>query len=588
MSKTVSVMDIECYPNYFLVALMDVETGGKYYVELTPGKPPLRGFLPDHNHTFVTFNGINYDFPMLSLALGGANNSELKLLSDDIIVRGLKRWEVVGGVDLSGVDHIDIMEVTPGKLGLKMYGGRLHTKRMQDLPFDPSKDLSQTEQDIVREYCFNDLEITLELYQRLKPQLELRERLSLECGVDLRSKSDAQVGETIIKRGVESIKNQPVYRPDTNIPNAKFYYSPPPWMDFKTQGMRDVLRIFATATFGVTESGAIDSPGIIESACVRIGGGEYKLGIGGIHSMEKRICHIADGNVGIYDRDVVSYYPSIILNQGLYPSQLGPEFLEVYGGIVKRRVGAKKSGDEVLARDLKTPINGPFGKFGSMWSCLYAPHLMIQVTLTGQLALLMLIEMLEGCGLKVVSANTDGIVIKAPVKKKGLLDSIIKMWEMCTGFETEETEYASLHIKDVNNYIAVKPGGKTKVKGIYDSGSLSINPTTSVCTEAVIRFLTGGVPIELSVMAETDVRKFVSIRSVKGGAVYGSDFLGKAVRWYYAVGEKGHLTYKLNGNKVPKTDGARPMMTLVDTLPSDIDYQWYIDEARSILEDIGG
>jgi len=37
---------------------------------------------------------------------------------------------------------------------------------------------------------------------------------------------------------------------------------------------------------------------------------------------------------------------------------------------------------------------------------------MLQVTITGQLVLLMLIEMLEDAGISVISGNTDGIVSK--------------------------------------------------------------------------------------------------------------------------------------------------------------------------------
>ena len=42
---------------------------------------------------------------------------------------------------------------------------------------------------------------------------------------------------------------------------------------------------------------------------------------------------------------------------------------------------------------LKICVNGSFGKLGSKFSFLYAPELLIQTTMTGQLALLMLIEM---------------------------------------------------------------------------------------------------------------------------------------------------------------------------------------------------
>ena len=39
----------------------------------------------------------------------------------------------------------------------------------------------------------------------------------------------------------------------------------------------------------------------------------------------------------------------------------------------------------------KIQINGSFGKLGSKYSLLYAPDLLLQTTITGQLALLMLI-----------------------------------------------------------------------------------------------------------------------------------------------------------------------------------------------------
>src|SRR5665648_505827 len=114
----------------------------------------------------------------------------------------------------------------------------------------------------------------------------------------------------------------------------------------------------------------------------------------------------------LIDKDCTSYYPSIILGLRLYPTHMGDCFLEVYETIVNKRLEAKRNKDKVVANALKITINGSFGKLGSKYSNLYAPDLLIQVTLTGQLALLMLIEMIEGIGISIVSGNTDGIVIK--------------------------------------------------------------------------------------------------------------------------------------------------------------------------------
>jgi DNA polymerase elongation subunit (family B) len=266
---------------------------------------------------------------------------------------------------------------------------------------------------------------------------------------------------------------------------------------------------------------------------------------------------------------------------------MGEHFTKVYRGIVNRRLAAKRSGDKVTADSLKITINGSFGKFGSPYSALYSPTLLIQTTVTGQLSLLMLIEALEFEGIQVVSANTDGIVIRCPRRLESLMEYIVWEWEHATNFETEATYYRALYSRDVNNYVAIKPDGGFKLKGAYAPAALQKNPTSEICSGAVVKFLIDGTPVADTIRACMDIAKFVTIRQVKGGAAKGDEYLGKAVRWYYAKGETGTINYKINGYTVARSEGARPLMQLPAQLPSDLDFDWYIAEAESILKDIG-
>lgn len=117
--------------------------------------------------------------------------------------------------------------------------------------------------------------------------------------------------------------------------------------------------------------------------------------------------------------------------------------------------------------------------------------------------------------------------------------------------------------------------------------SLSKNPTHTICTKAVIALLEKGTPIKETVRACTDIRDFVVVRTVAGGAHKDNVYLGKAVRFYYATDTRGTINYRKSKNKVPKSDNAKPLMELPDTLPADVDYHWYVKEAYNMLCDLG-
>ena len=585
--KPTLMMDIECYRDYFLVKFMSADTQGAVDYELFDWHPldiaSIRVLLT--NHRIVTFNGNKYDIPMLSYALAGATNEQLKQASDAIIQRNLQSWQFSDyvGVPILELDHIDLFEVAPGIGSLKMYGGKMHSRKLQDLPFDPSATIGWAERIALREYCGNDLQTTLDLWNTFPAQIHLREVMSEEYSVDLRSKSDAQIAEAVMKSLLPFKVDRPYVAPGTT-----FHYRPPEWLTFVDL---EVLELLARSPFTVTDTGSVEMTKELEKTIIRIGRSAYKMGIGGLHSMESGTVHMADDNHTLTDHDVASYYPSLILVTGIYPQQIGEQFKHIYRSWYDRRLAAKHAGDKKTANSLKTLLNGTFGKLGSKWSIFYAPSEMIQVTITGQLALLMLIEMLELAGISVVSANTDGIVLKTPRNLEFLRHQVIRWWESVTGFVTEQTDYHLVASRDVNSYVAVKTDGEVKTKGAYappePGPSGWPNPTGQVAADAVVAYLTDGVPVEDTVRQCQDIKQFVHIRQVKGGGTWQGEYLGKAVRWYYSTGDTAPILYATNGNKVARTDGCRPMMELVDMIPEDIDYDWYIAEARGMLADLG-
>ena len=586
-------IDVEIYKNYFLLSALNSENGKVKHFELYDGKPLNKPALMKlmSDNTTLSFNGNHFDLPIITAALAGWPVSKLKGLCDTIIQCNTPSWMVCRDYKLKipeSWDHIDIIEVAPGTVSLKVYGGRLHAPTIQDLPIEPSALIAPGERAKLRDYCVNDLQTTYDLYKSLEKQVALRVSMSEQYGVDLRSKSDAQIAETVIKSELHK-KTGKQYRKPELPDGVTFKYLDPHIIAFQTEQLKAVFKQVLGIRFGLGANGAVKMPPELAKSKIKIGHAEYTMGIGGLHSCEKAQLVAAGKGEHLIDVDVASYYPNIILQQALAPKSMGAPFLKVYQSIVDRRIRAKHSGDKVTANTLKIVVNGSFGKLGSKWSALYAPELMLQTTITGQLALLMLIEAFELAGLRVYSANTDGVVVKCKASQVDIMRNLCFDWMLSTSYELEETHYKTLASRDVNNYVAVTTDGQLKRKGVFASGGLAKNPDCNICFTAVGELLANGTPLSETIVNCKDVTQFVTVRKVAGGAKWRDDYLGKAVRFYYSknVDLNICIKYVKNGNKVPKSDGSKPLMTLPATFPADIDFKRYIRMAEDLLRGVG-
>lgn len=650
MSKPEIICDTEAYPNFWSIGFLRPSDGRELVFEHSVRKPITQAERDRIaaimlQNTIVGYNFQNYDAPMIAHMLGGADNAALKSLNDRIIVGGWKWWQLRDSIGINvprSWDIVDLIEPQPNAFAsLKTLAGRMHAPKMQDLPFDPDVPLTHEQMDIVLSYMGNDNSNTRMLREFLDEPLELRRAIGGEYGLNVMSKSDAQVGEAIIKRRVEQATGQRIEF--GGAADETFRYKMPPWLAFERDDLRAILDRLRTTEFVVQANGKVELPPWLAKAKVTIGDTTYQMGIGGLHSTESnRALHSDDTRV-LIDADVASYYPAIIINSGLYPKALGRHFLVEYEKIRAERVAAKRRAGEiekveipalrqekadgeeakrrikkrytdlvseqernkVKAEGLKIALNGCFGKLGSPYSVLYAPHLMIAVTLTGQLALLMLIERAERAGIPVVSGNTDGVVFHCPRSRENQLSAIMKQWEADTGFELEQTRYRALYNASVNSYIAIKEDGKAKWKGPIANpwrsddgwtpdlrGQLMKNPQMPILANAVVDHLLYGRPLEQTIRASRDVRDFVTVVKVTGGATWRGEYLGKVVRYIWAKGGEEILRampHPSTGNfgKVSKSDGCRPLMDLPSDFPEDIDYERYVAEAREILMDLG-
>ena len=588
------VLDTEVYHNYFLATFI-FEDGRIIEFERFNNRDngdlgAIGRLLLEEAVTLVTFNGIRYDLPILSMAMMGCRNEVLKEASDGIIKSNLWPWDLTRKYkfNILQIDHIDIIHLLPLFQSLKLYAARIGCEELQDLPYEEHETIDVHKQAELRAYCRKDCNDTWKLFLDRWPEIELRIALGKQYGLDLRSKSDAQIAEAVIKSEYQKITGEKLIKPiDQGKLPTHVHYDPPPFLHFESNQIKSYLFAMQQDSFELGKDGKAMNPEWLKKAKIEIDGRKYTIGMGGLHAFHHRESYTSDQEYQIVDLDVASYYPATILNNGYEPPHMGAIFTQIYSQMVAQRIEAKKAGDKVTADVLKIAINGTYGKLGSRYSAVYAPTLLTAVCFTGQLSLLMLIEMMAQAGIQCISANTDGITVKVARKQLSDLHAIVTHWEKQTNYQLEAVKYNSVHYRDVNNYFAETEDGSIKRKGIFKLPNVEKNPHCPIVKEAAIRHILYGDWIEEYIMSVPDIKQFLAVRTVKGGAAKDGEYLGKAVRWYYSTDTDSPINYISNGNKVAETDGAMPLMDLVDKIPDDLDYQWYIDRAIETVKLVG-
>jgi DNA polymerase elongation subunit (family B) len=588
-------LDTECYPNYFLIVLKSLDgqiLEFEYDHETSFDKAQLVNILS--RDLTIGFNSRFYDIPMIMRFIkenDKPTNDQLKRLSDELILSD-NSFNIISNNFLwtpRKWNHIDIIRVLPSKGSLKMYGARIHTRKLQDLPYDPSKVLTREEKNILKDYCINDVDITRDLYLQIQDELRIRhevgisiyEKISIDLqkyyydrfGVDIRSKSDADIVEICFKLKFN----------DVSIPKEQhlsFKYKPPHYISYYNENITNILK--EITEFDFTDKTNLKKDVSFVGREIKTKTNSFTIGIGGLHSKEESLAVIKTDDEFLIDVDVTSYYPSIIINNGIYPSNIGKEFLYLYKLWRDRRLKIKDK-TSTPSKFYKIVLNGTFGRFGYRKSILYDLEKMIQITITGQLCLLMLIEELEKHDFDIISGNTDGLTVRGKISNTDKFNEVLEKWEFLTGFELEKTHYDRIYIRDVNNYLAIKSDGGVKTKGFLSMNDLSRNAHLGIVKKAVKNYLTNEYPIENTI--KNGVKEdYILTKKTKFGANFRGEYLGKVVRWYYRT--DGDYIFNMKGHKVPDANNCYPIMNLDDEMVN-IDYGRYYQETIKTLKTIG-
>ena len=212
-----------------------------------------------------------------------------------------------------------------------------------------------------------------------------------------------------------------------------------------------------------------------------------------------------------------------------------------------------------------------------------------------------LCEELELNGIEVVSANTDGIVVKLYKRKIADFDRIVKEWETLTGFSADSEDYMYYINSDINNYLIQELNGKVSYKGSLNPNMYAIDLQKGydmpIVATAVTNFLLYNKPILDTLREETNILEFCKSQNVnrkytlefsKGSTV---TKVQNKTRFYVST-NGGYLDKVANNgaerNSLCKDQKVTVLNSLDDTPISErnINYTYYFKEARKIIDPI--
>lgn len=320
-------------------------------------------------------------------------------------------------------------------------------------------------------YNKNDCFIGCEMMRLNIDEIRLRYNIARSYGLNVLSASRSNISDAFIEKFYSEMsglhpsqwKGKKTERKAMAFKKVIFDF-----INFKTEPLQKLLReMKEVVVFSIGKDAF--------SREVSINNGVYTIATGGLHS--KDIPGALYSNWPTDDAsstgeqsqkslnrfkyvhwDISSFYPSIMVQYGVAPAHLDQKvFVKLIKWIRDTRVTAKHTkGDidgvpaNILAAVLKIVINAIYGKLGFEHGDLCDRLAVLKVTINGQLMIMMLCEELELNGIEVISANTDGIVVKLYENKVDTFNTIANNWKKLTGLDADSEEYKCYINRDID------------------------------------------------------------------------------------------------------------------------------------------
>lgn len=372
------------------------------------------------------------------------------------------------------------------------------------------------------------------------------------------------------------IEKLPDLRPAYTKPVKQFYYQAPSFLRFDTPVFQKLFNDIVSHEF-VVKGGSIKHPCLPQT--IEIGNITAKIGVGGLHGFSSEINRASDESSTLNDWDIHAFYPSMICREPILKNIFGNDFVSEIERILARRNDVRNTNLE-LSMGLKEVLNSATGNLNNSNSKMYNPQAYIQITLTGQLYILMIADTCIKHGIPVLSINTDGLTVLDNANATDTSEAIIKRAEIMTGLSFEKTMFTRYYGNNVNNYLAVKNNNEIKAKGSYgNKRDLGSNSNNLAVNKLVARVLTnGGEPIHY--IKELGVEDFVNVAN--------STTNNESVRFYKAIKTQSIALRFTNGVTVPKSDGCAIVNDFepIETILNNIDYDYYLDQAQQFINNI--
>lgn len=462
-------------------------------------------------------------------------------------------------------------------------------------------------------YNKNDVYLVCETARQKPDEIKLRYSLGAAFNLNLLCAARSSIADKLLykfyseRSGLSIDKFKDLRTQRTALSFNKIIF---PHICFKTKQLQDLLEDMKKVVIYRTNKDAFEK-------VIQFYGTTYTIATGGLHSQDKPAVLTSTDKYTYVHYDISSFYPSVMVAYNIAPKHLNNNvFVKMVDYIRLTRIKCKHTEDKdglivagvhnkLAAEALKIVINAIYGKFGFEMFFLFDRFAQMQVTINGQLMVMMVVEALELDGIHVVSANTDGIIVKLPKDKEEDFKRITDDWCAQNKLSADSERYKLFVTRDINNYFDIQSNDKVEYKGSLDPKQylkdLKKGYDMPVVAKAVFEYFAHGISVMETLRNHKDILDFCKTQNVgkQFEVVYQKVENGKVidihsqrhVRFY--VSTKGVIIMKenVNSNQRSVLASGKPVIILnklddKDISLRNIDYKYYYEEAYKIINPI--